>query len=158
MCITGLAAPFVWRRKLQQEHQQRLAKQAGLLDGPLTTSPLRPSLRASDRRPFSLSRAALLGPFAFEVYEDPSREAGEWCSDGKGNELAVLDPEFVSQWFGGRVKVRVVSVKEGGGGRLGRQGDGAWLPNLLGFSDGECGIFKHPHQIMGLAFYMYHRV
>lgn len=138
MCITGLAAPFAWRKGVRSSRHQAVRQDAAL----------QPPVRASTRRPFSLARAVLLGPFAFEVYNDPQRDQGRWQQWAQDTEVAVLDDAFLCELYRGEVTVKVLSVSEAatqaraGGKVLGHtkhQATESWLPNLLGFAGGSEG-------------------
>lgn len=80
---------------------------------PSSVSPPPPqTATASQRKPFSLSKAVLMGPFAFEAYTDPPRTSGYWQSGRDKNEVAILHEGFLREAYVGKLRVRVKAVTE----------------------------------------------
>ena len=67
---------------------------------------------AATPQPFSLAKAVLCGPFAFESYNDPPRTAGWWQEGTDKNEIAIMDEGFLKEAYGGVLRVRILGLTE----------------------------------------------
>ena len=90
----SLSIPFAWEAKIQAARQRRSA----WLSSPSTTT-----------HAFDPSTAVMLGPFAFEVYNNPS--AGT-LSQQQAPELTChyLSDDFLRELYEGTLQVRITSV------------------------------------------------